>query len=93
MQVVIDQPQTGEIVVASMGPGQYFGEVELLHGGHSIASIRADLHRGVEVVELDDATFKRLASQSPDLRASVDRTAHERARENLTARGRKVHHA
>ncbi|MFN8483912.1 MAG: ATP-binding cassette domain-containing protein [Anaerolineae bacterium] len=92
VQVVIDQPQAGEIVVASMGPGQYFGEVELLHGGHSIASIRADVHHGVEVVELDDEAFKRLAAESSEMRANVDRVAHERARENLTARGRKVHH-
>jgi ABC-type lipoprotein export system ATPase subunit len=85
VEVTIRQPGDREAVIAHMGSGQYFGEIELLHGGTSIASIRAGVE-GVDVISLDHETFASLMEQSEPLRAAVDEVAEGRVEENLTSR-------
>ncbi len=41
VQALVRTPDGEEIVAATMGPGQYFGEIELLRGGTNRATIRA----------------------------------------------------
>jgi len=86
IEVVLRQPNGSEIVVASMGVGQYFGEIELLHGGNNIATIRAGADTGVEVVALDPSEFKQMIAESPQTAEVIDQTAHARITENIVAR-------
>jgi ABC-type lipoprotein export system ATPase subunit len=75
-----------EFIVARMGPGQYVGEIELLRGGNSIATVRASAEEAVEVAALDPEEFASLMAESEETRAAVDRVAQERLDENI-ARG------
>jgi ABC-type lipoprotein export system ATPase subunit len=84
-EVVLKGPDGSDIVVAQMNPGQYFGEIELRHGGNNIATIRAEQYDGVDVVALDRAMFDRLVAESPAMRDAIDRTANERIDEHTAA--------
>jgi len=87
-EVVLEGPDGSDIVVARMNPGQYFGEIELRHGGTNIATIRAALHEGLDVVALDRETFDRLIAESPAMREAVDRVVEERLEEHEAAEQR-----
>jgi putative ABC transport system ATP-binding protein len=84
-EVVLTGPDGSDIVVSRMNPGQYFGEIELRHGGANIATIRAEAVEGVDVVALDREMFDRLVSESPATRDAIDHTAAERIDEHEAA--------
>jgi ABC-type lipoprotein export system ATPase subunit len=84
-EVVLEGPDGSDIVVARMNPGQYFGEIELRHGGANIATIRAALHDGLDVVALEREMFDRLIAESPATRESIDRVVEERLEEHEAA--------
>jgi ABC-type lipoprotein export system ATPase subunit len=86
-EVVLKGPDGSDIVVSRMNPGQYFGEIELRHGGGNIATIRAEAVDGVDVVALDREMFDRLVAESPEMRAAIDRTVDERITEHEAAEG------
>jgi CRP-like cAMP-binding protein len=74
-----------------MGVGQYFGEIELLHGGANLATIRAGSDTGVEVIALDRDEFSHMVAESPKTEEAIDQIADQRAAENLAAqRAREV---
>jgi ABC-type lipoprotein export system ATPase subunit len=91
-EVVLKGPEGSDIVVSRMNPGQYFGEIELRHGGTNIATIRAAAVDGVDVVALDRETFDRLVAESPETRAAIDRTVTERIDEHEAAEGGQHQH-
>jgi ABC-type lipoprotein export system ATPase subunit len=96
VEVVLQHSTGSEIVVATMGVGQYFGEIALLHGGTHNATVRAGIDTGVDVVALDRDEFDRLVTESPKTAEAIDQVADQRAAENLAARqagGEVVAHA
>ncbi len=76
---------SNEMSLACLGPGQFFGEVELTQGGHSIASVRA-AKRGVEVALLPKDTFYELIDGSPLTRSAMQEVAATRRAENVRRR-------
>jgi ABC-type microcin C transport system duplicated ATPase subunit YejF len=86
VDIVLQQPGGSEIVVTTMGVGQYFGEIALLHGGTHNATVRAGFDTGVEVVALDRDEFNHLVIESPKTAEAIDQVAEERVAENLAAR-------
>jgi ABC-type multidrug transport system ATPase subunit len=86
VEVVLQQPSGSEIVVATMGVGQYFGEIALLHGGTHNATVRAGTTTGVEVVALDRDEFDHLVTASPKTAQAIDQIAEQREAEKLAAR-------
>jgi CRP-like cAMP-binding protein len=74
-----------------MGPGQYFGEIELLRGGDNIATIRADPDTGVEVAGLDREAFGDLLAESSSTRAQIEQVALQRIGENTAGRNGASH--
>ena len=66
-----------------LGPGQYFGEIDLLRGGGRTATVRASEAGPVEVVTLDRATFAALLAESEPTREALERTAAARVAANL----------
>jgi CRP-like cAMP-binding protein len=68
-----------------MEPGQYFGEIELRHGGANIATIRAAPHIGVDVVALGREAFVKLVGESAATRADIDRVVDARLAEHAAA--------
>ena len=82
----VDVLLRSDLVVAQMGKGQYFGEIELMRGGTNVATVRANLESGVEVAALDRATFNQLVAESKAAEEVLQRVAAERIAENIAAR-------
>jgi putative ABC transport system ATP-binding protein len=85
VDILIPQRTGVELVVASLGKGQYFGEIELLHGGENIATARASLETGVAVAALDRETFAHLIAASQTAEEEIHRVADERLAEHAAA--------
>ena len=82
VEITLQRPNTTDVVVAQLGEGQYFGEMELLHGHGRAASVRASEHTPVEVLALDYETLSSLLSESEATRQAMVRTAKERQQQN-----------
>ena len=87
IEVDLTSPGGEEIVAARMGAGEYFGEIELLRGGKTIAAIRAAYDGPVEVVALDRDTFCALLSESDATREALNQVVEGRIAENIAAGG------
>jgi ABC-type lipoprotein export system ATPase subunit len=81
VEIVLNNQASDEMSLACLGPGQFFGEVELTQGGQSIASVRAAA-RGVEVALLPKAIFYQLIDESPLTRHAIHDLAATRLAEN-----------
>ncbi len=71
----------GELVLAYLGRGGYFGEIGLLGGGVRTATCTALDH--VEVVRISAEDFHLMVEQFPEVRRSLEAVAGERQKENL----------
>jgi ABC-type multidrug transport system ATPase subunit len=86
IEVLVETLDGERLVVARMERGQYFGEIELLQGGANLATVRADLVTGVDVVSLDRVAFAELIAESRPTRESLQRMAQARIAENSNGR-------
>jgi ABC-type lipoprotein export system ATPase subunit len=93
VEIVVPQPDGAEKIVATMSRGEYFGEIELLRGGASLATARAASDAPVEVLRFDRATFNEMVSQNSALKDAIARIAQARTAENVAARNGEAHHA
>jgi ABC-type lipoprotein export system ATPase subunit len=73
------------VTVARLGPGQFFGEVELLQGGRSIACVRSAPDGPVELVALPRDGFNQLVASSALTGEALARIVQLRLEENRTA--------
>ena len=90
VEVVLVNQTRHETTVARLGPGEFFGEIELLRGGNSIASIRASSEGPVELVALKRDQFMRLLGESPITEESIGKLVQARLDENRAADRRKT---
>ncbi len=81
VEVIVTNNQCGEISLASLGPGQFFGEVELTRGGNSIAGVRASAC-GATIALLPREPFFKLIDGSPLTRNRLADVAETRFDEN-----------
>jgi len=81
---IVIQRGNQEMNVARLGPGQFFGEVELISDRHSIASVQVAESQPVELALLSKDLFHKLIKQSPPTEAEIRRVAEVRQAENLT---------
>ena len=81
VDVVAENVAKKELKLARLGPGQFFGEVELTSGGHSVAHVHASEH-GAELALLPKALFEALIASSPLTRAAMQDVAAARLAEN-----------
>jgi CRP-like cAMP-binding protein len=82
---VVSNDGCGEMSLACLGPGQFFGEVELTSGQNSIASVRAS-KSGTELAELPKDEFYNLIDGSPLTRDALRKVADTRLAENRNRR-------
>ncbi len=87
VEIVIPDTSGQQKVVVTMHSGDYFGEIEMLSGKSSVATVRAAGGSIVEVLRFDHAAFNAMLDLSPELKASVMRVMQERVAENVAARG------
>jgi len=79
--VKVSEPHPGgELVLAYLGRGGYFGEIGLLGGGIRTATCTALDH--VELVRIHDAEFHRMVEQFPEVRRSLESIVRERQEQN-----------
>jgi ABC-type lipoprotein export system ATPase subunit len=91
IEVLVEGADGERLIVARMGRGQYFGEIELLRGGANIATVRADPESGVEVVALDRGIFEDMVTRSQTSREALEQTAQARIVENTNGRNGEPH--
>ena len=88
VDVMLERANAANVIAAQMGPGQYFGEMEFLHGQERSASIRAAEQGGpVEVLTLSFDTLRDLLDKSENTRAEIQKIASERKKQNVELRG------
>ncbi|HEY5728497.1 MAG TPA: ATP-binding cassette domain-containing protein [Anaerolineales bacterium] len=92
VEVVLQDKKQNETVISKLEPGEFFGEIELMHGGKSIANVRASADGPVELLTITREDFKRVMDQSPITANEVGKIVQERleahrAADSRTARG------
>jgi ABC-type lipoprotein export system ATPase subunit len=87
VDIVLNSPGCPEITLACLGPGQFFGEVELLHNEDSVASVRAATTGPVELSLLSKNGFQQLLGGSPPTREMIAQVARKRLAENRAQNG------
>ena len=85
VEVVLCGQKRKDTHVARLGPGQFFGEIELVQGGQSIACIRAAADGPVELAALHRDAFVKLLGDSPLTEETIGRIVLARLEENRTA--------
>jgi len=80
--IKVSQHRNGEeLVLAYLPRGGYFGEMGILQGGVRTATCVALDH--VEVVRIQAPDFHQMLERFPEVRAHIERTAQQRAKENV----------
>lgn len=81
VELIVSSPDGDEVLNATLGEGEFFGEVALLTGRPRTATIHA---RGpVELMELSRADFDVLSEQYPSMRKVVEAYMRERAKATI----------
>jgi putative ABC transport system ATP-binding protein len=89
VEVVLLDEKNQEYVVSRMNKAEFFGEVELMHGGRSIANVRAG-DQPVEVVVIPRADFMRVINESPITAEAIGKIVQKRLEEHRIADHRSV---
>jgi len=74
---VVKELGNQESLLARLGSGQFFGEIELIYGRKRSATVRAGAG-GVEVVAINKATFDKLRATSPETSDEISRIVDSR---------------
>jgi ABC-type lipoprotein export system ATPase subunit len=85
VEVVLCGRKRENVTVARLGAGEFFGEIELLRGGQSIACIRAASDEPVELVALHRDRFVELLRESPLTEETIGKLVQLRLEENRAA--------
>ena len=89
VDVVLLDNQKNENVISRLQAGEFFGEIELLRGGKSIANVRAG-DQPVEVLALPRADFIRVINESPITAEAIGKIVQTRLDERLISDQRAV---
>ena len=79
VEVVCRTDNGGEEPLARLGPGQFFGEIALLHDTRRNATVRAA--SDTKVLSIAQQDFSTLVKYLPVLHDTVDQTGRRRAAE------------
>ncbi len=77
VDVILQDKKKQDGVVSRLSDGEFFGEMELLKGGKSIANVRAG-SKPVEVLALPRADFVRVMNESPITAEAVAKIVQKR---------------
>jgi putative ABC transport system ATP-binding protein len=78
VEVVLQDRKQEETIISRLKPGEFFGEIELMRGGKSIANVRAGTDEPVEVLVIHRDDFKRVMDESPITAEAVAKIVQER---------------
>ncbi|MBM4245408.1 MAG: cyclic nucleotide-binding domain-containing protein [Deltaproteobacteria bacterium] len=77
VEILREMPDGGERLLATMGPGEYFGEMALISDAARTATVRA--RTAVEVVGIGRADFTTLYAYLPGFQQRVETLMRQRA--------------
>jgi CRP-like cAMP-binding protein len=86
VSVVLEGDGPTQTQLAELGPGDHFGEIELLRGGPSVAGVRASGTAPVELVALPSAELAQLIGGAPQAEQNLGRMADQRLESYRRAR-------
>jgi len=89
VDVVLHGRRKEDLVVSQLGVNDFFGEIELLRGGKSIASVRAAVDSPVELLALSREDFNWLMGESPLTAKAIGNIVQKRLEEKKQADRRK----
>jgi CRP-like cAMP-binding protein len=78
VEVVLQDRKQNETIISRLKPGEFFGEIELLRGGKSIANVRAAADGPVELLTIKRGDFRRVLDQSPITAEAVGKIVQEK---------------
>ncbi|NOT04843.1 MAG: ATP-binding cassette domain-containing protein [Anaerolineales bacterium] len=84
VDVVLQDKKKKDHVISRLQAGEFFGEIELLRGGKSIANVRAG-DQPVEVLALPREDFLRVINESPITAEAIGRIVQKRLDEKQIA--------
>ena len=90
VEVVLLDKENQEYIVSHLGKGEFFGDVELLHGGKAIANVRASGSEPVEVVIIPRADFMSVINESPITAEAIGKIVQKRLDDHRIADHRSV---
>jgi ABC-type lipoprotein export system ATPase subunit len=85
VEVVLESSKRHEVTLGQLGAGEFFGEIELIHGGDSLASVRAAPDAPVELVALPHKDFAAMLVGSPLTEEALSRIVQARLAQNRSA--------
>ena len=89
VDIVLKERRSSEVVISTLQRNDIFGEIELLKGGKSIASVRASIEGPVDLLALSRSDFKWLMDESPLTEKAIVKMVQERLEERKGADRRK----
>lgn len=90
VEIVLQGRDREDVIVTRMAAGEFFGEVELLRGGKSIAAVRAAPVGPVELLTLKRDEFKQLLDTSPLTGDALGRIVQTRLKEHRSLEPRGI---
>jgi CRP-like cAMP-binding protein len=85
IDIVLQGKGREDVSLARLGPGDFFGEIELVRGGKSIANVRAAAEGPVELLALPRADFNRMLDESPLTQEAISNVVQERLKEHKSS--------
>lgn len=89
VDIVLKQRRSDDVVISTLQRNDIFGEIELLQGGKSIASVRASIEGAVDLLALSREDFNWLMKESPLTEKAMTEMVQERLEERKGADRRK----
>ena len=81
VDIVLKQRRSEDVVISTLQRNDIFGEIELLQGGKSIASVRASIEGAVDLLALSREDFNWLMNESPLTEKAMTEMVQERLEE------------
>ncbi len=82
VEIVLNGPKCPDLIIARMGAGEFFGEIELVDGGRSIADVRATPDGPVELAAIHRSSFLDMLASSPLTADAVHKIVQTRLEEH-----------
>jgi len=89
VDIVLQGKRRDDTLLARLDAGDFFGEIELVRGGKSIANVRAAAEAPVELLTLSRADFNQMLDESPLTQEAISRVVQERLKEHKAVDRRK----
>lgn len=77
-EVFLERPDEAPVILTTLQPGEYFGEIGVLRGGKRTASVRASLDDGLDVLSLGRDALLQVLKRSEATHAQIERSIDER---------------